>query len=123
MMSWEVRNLCSQPLTLVSAHLPHGRLRSERIDFEPELVIGADEATVLDLHARCSEIPGTAFENAFLLLAVRWQEEPWLVLVRLRVHVKDEGVPQTETKLVTVQRAGFSARRTGSQSGSQGNCR
>lgn len=114
-MSWEIRNLSSQALTLVSAHLPHGRLRSERVEFEPELVIGPDAARVLDLQAHCSETPGTGFENAFLLLGVRWKEEPWLVLVRLSVRVKGEGLPETETKLVTVQRAGFAARRSGSQ--------
>jgi hypothetical protein len=47
-------------------------------------------------------------ENAFLIVRVLWQEEPWRVFARLRVVFDEQGGPQTTTEVVTVQRVGFS---------------
>lgn len=108
--AWEICNLGAEPLTILSARLPHGKFRWEEVELMPAVELGPKEARKLDLKVRCGESPGTEVENAFLILRVLWQEKPWLILARLRVRVSEDGAPTTTTELITAQRVGFSQR-------------
>ncbi len=107
-VAWHMQNLGGQPLHLLAVRLPHSRFRSEEREFTPSLELLPDERARLEYSVACSELSGTVVENAFLIVRVLWQEEPWRVFVRLRVVFDEQGGPQTTTEVVTVQRVGFS---------------
>jgi hypothetical protein len=110
-MDWEVRNLSGQLLQLIEARLPHDRFHhpGQMLDGAPTLPPGG--AVSLELPVLCGEPPGTAFENAFLILRAAWRDRPWRVFVRLRVEVGLDGAPRPKVEAVTAQRIGFSQRR------------
>ena len=105
---WEIRNLGDRPLTILAARFPHGKFHWEEIELMPVVKLEPEEARKLDLEVRCGESPGTEVENAFLILRVLWQEKPWLILVRVRVRVNEDGAPTATTELITARRVGFS---------------
>ena len=107
---WEIRNFGAAPLAILAARLPHGKFRWEEVELMPTVKLEPKEARKLELEVRCSESPGTEVENAFLILRVLWQEQPWLILARLRVRVNNDGAPTTATELITAQRVGFSTK-------------
>ena len=111
LMSWQIQNLGQGMLKILSARLPHGRFRCEEGELDPILVMQPKESALLDFSVKCEEPPGTIVENAFLILSVLWEGEPWRILARLRVSINEGGAPETTTELVTTQPVGFSALR------------
>lgn len=108
LFGWEIRNLRSDPLEVETAWLPHGRFLGDRRELDPRAVLPAGQSARLELLVRCAEPPGTVVENAFLILNVGWRQEPWRILVRLRITFDGDGVPADTVELITVQRVGFS---------------
>ena len=111
LMSWQIQNLGQGTLKILSALLPHGRFRCEEEELDPILMMQPKESAPLDFSVKCEEPPGTIVENAFLILRVLWEGEPWRILARLRVFISEGGVPETTTELVTTQPVGFSSLR------------
>lgn len=109
-MRWEIDNLGAAPLHIVTARLPHGKFRSDEKSFDPPLEIASGASGRIEIEARCAETPGAEVENAFVILRVIEAGAPWLILARLRVSIDNEGVPNSTTELITVQRVGFSER-------------
>src|SRR5260221_1425529 len=103
-VAWRMQNLGGQPLQLLAVRLPHSRFRSEERELTPASVLLPDERARLECSVACSELPGTVVENAFLIVRVLWQEEPWRGFVRLLVVFDEQRAPQTTTEVVTVQR-------------------
>jgi hypothetical protein len=108
LVAWRVQNLGRQPLQLLAARLPHGRFRSEERALVPTPNLLPGEGVRLEFSVACGGLPGAVVENAFLILRVRWLEEPWRIFARLRVVFDGQGGPQATTEVVTVQRVGFS---------------
>ena len=108
-VNWRIGNLGRHPLRLLSARLPHGRFRGKEIIITEIKEIGPRDSTHIELTVLCKELPGTEVENAFLILRVMWQEESWLILVRLRVIFDEQGIPFGKTEVITSQRVGFSS--------------
>jgi len=80
---------------------------------EPALDVAANKSGRIEIEARCGEAPGAEIENAFLILRVAFDDNDWLILVRLRIRIDAQGRPASATELITVQRVGFSERQTG----------
>lgn len=108
LVSWDIQNLGRQPLSLLTARLPHSRFRTEERKLTPTPKLEPGESTRLEVSVACREPPGTVVENAFLILRVLWMEEPWRVFTRFRVVFDEHGGPQAATELVTTQPVGFS---------------
>ncbi|HEV8711335.1 MAG TPA: hypothetical protein VGX03_00700 [Candidatus Binatia bacterium] len=108
LVAWHIRNLGQHPLRLLAARLPHSWFRSEERELVPIPHLLPGERAQLEFPVTCSGLPGSVVENAFLIVRVLWQEEPWRVFARLRVVFDEQGGPQTTTEVVTVQRVGFS---------------
>ena len=111
-VAWEIRNLGKAPLRLVTARLPHGRFRSRERALRPAPTLSPGEQARVEASVACGGLPGTVVENAFLILRVRWRDEPWQVFARFRVVFDDDGAPATVTERLSAQRVGFSAPRT-----------
>jgi hypothetical protein len=108
LVTWYLQNLGQHPLQLLAARLPHSRFRSEERELTPLPYLLPGARARLEFPVACSDPPGTVVENAFLILRVLWQEEPWRIFARLRVIFDEQGGPQTTTEVMTVQRVGFS---------------
>jgi hypothetical protein len=109
-VAWHIQNLGQSPLQILAARLPHSRFRSEEWALTPPPQLLPGERVQLECPVTCNEPPETVVENAFVILRVLWQEEPWRIFARLRVVFDAQCRPQTTTEVVTVQRVGFSAR-------------
>jgi hypothetical protein len=105
---WQVDNLGSDGLKIVSARLPHGQFKSDEQHFEPPLELAGGESKEFQNLVRCQEPAGLVTENAFVIFHCHWRGEAWRIFVRLRVTVKANGEPETATELVTTQKVGFS---------------
>jgi hypothetical protein len=105
---WRVQNLATRPMKLLSARLPHGKFRSDEKHFDPPLELRPGEMALVEMPAVCDERPGNVIENAFVILSVEWQGDPYRIFVRLRVTINPRGEPRTSTELITTQRVGFS---------------
>ncbi len=110
LVAWEIQNLGRQPLSLLTARLPHSRFRSEERKLTPTPKLEPGESTRLEVSVTCKEPPETVVENAFLILRVLWLEEPWRVFTRFQVAFDEHGGPRATTELVTTQPVGFSGR-------------
>ncbi len=108
LVAWRIHNLGEGTLKLLSGRLPHSLFRCDERKLEAVPALRPNESARLEFPVQCQEAPGTIVENAFLILSVLWREEPWRILVRLRVSVSREGAPETTTELITTQRVGFS---------------
>lgn len=108
LITWRIENR-DGTLRIVSGRLPHGRFRCGETEPTPAVTLGPRESAKLDFTVRCDEAPGTVVENAFLILRVIWSEAPWLILIRLRVSIDENGAPEAGTELITAQAVGFSA--------------
>ncbi len=108
LIAWDIRNLGRQPLSLLTARLPHSRFRSAERKLTPTPRLEPGESTRLEVSVACRESPGTVVENAFLIFRVLWKKEPWRVFARFRVVFDERGGPQATTELVTTQPVGFS---------------
>jgi len=110
LLQWEIKNLGQQPLTIFAVRLPHGQFRSPEQEFVLPYKLSANESVALEIEVACSEAPGTAVENAFLILRVLWLDNPWRIFARLRVTFDSDGAPHAGTELITTQQTGFSER-------------
>lgn len=109
-MTWRVQNLGDTSVEIAETWLPHGRFRAERQAWEAPQALRPTDGIEMSFKVSCQEDPGTIVENAFVILTVRWQGEPWRVLARLTVAWTAAGVPEARTELVTAQHVGFSTR-------------
>ncbi len=113
-VSWRVENRGDRPLTLLAAWLPHGRFRGAERPLEPPPRLLPDESATLERAVAWDEPPGTAVENAFVILRALWGDEAWRILVRLLVVADERGAPTNTVELITTQPIGFSQRDAGS---------
>jgi hypothetical protein len=100
--TWRVRSDDERKRTLVSAHAPHVRFRSEPTAIGRPLT--ADLEFALDINT--DGAPGPLDTNPFLILVVRDDEATWRLLYRLTVSIGDDGTPHAAVGPVTTQRAG-----------------
>ncbi len=106
---WEVENLGSEALTIVSLRLPHGQFRSDEQCFTPALELAGGWSKQFSSLVHCDDAPGLVTENAFVIFHCRWCGDTWRIFARIRVTVKaDDGVPEAATELITTQKVGFS---------------
>jgi hypothetical protein len=89
------------------AWLPHGRFRSPRRDYQPPLDVRPNGYTHLAFAVACDEEPGTAVENAFVILSADWRGKPWRILARIRAAIDEGRAPAPVTEVITVQPVGF----------------
>jgi hypothetical protein len=106
-VAWRIENRGDRPLELRAAWLPHGRFRAPERALEPPPRLLPGESARLELVAACDEAPGTVVENAFVILRVRWGDEPWRILVRLLITADAGGTPTNTVALITTQPIGF----------------
>jgi hypothetical protein len=107
-VAWRVENRGDRPLALLAAWLPHGRLRTPERALEPPPLLQPGESTRLELLAAWDEAPGTVVENTFVIMRVRWGDEPWRILVRLLVTADASGAPANTVEVITMHPIGFS---------------
>ena len=106
---WEVENLGSEALKIVSLRLPHGQFKSDEQCFTPALELAGGWSKQFSSLVHCENAPGLVTENAFVIFHCRWRGNTWRIFVRIRVTVKaGDGVPETATELITTQKVGFS---------------
>lgn len=105
---WEVENLGSDALKIVSVRLPHGQFKSDEQHFTPALELAGGGGIQFQSLVHCQEPAGLVTENAFIMFHCQWRGEAWRIFVRIRVTVKADGVPETATELITTQEVGFS---------------
>ena len=107
-IEWYIHNLGEEPLTLLSAQLPHGKFKSDPVEFAGGLRLPARAKARIEASVVCDEAPGAIIDNAFLILRTEWRQAEWRIFVRFQVRVNQEGEPWTQTELITTQRVGFS---------------
>jgi hypothetical protein len=105
---WELENLGSAALTIISVRMPHGQFKSAEQGFAPALELAAGASTQFTIPVHCDEPAGLVTENAFVIFYCQWRGEAWRIFVRIRVIMKANGKPQTATELITTQKVGFS---------------
>lgn len=107
-VAFRVANAGDAPLTLVAAWLPHGRFRcgEQSLEAEPPLAPAGERTLVFPVAFH--ETPGTAVENAFVILRLQRQGETWRVLVRLTTTAREDGAPYAKTELISAHPVGFS---------------
>lgn len=105
---WQVDNLGSDELKIVSVRLPHGQFKSDEQRFDPSLELAGGESKEFQSLVHCREPAGLVTENAFVIFYCQWRGEAWRIFVRLRVTVTADGEPETATELITTQKIGFS---------------
>ena len=104
---WEVENLGSDVLKIVSVRLPHGQFKSDEQRFTPALELAGSAREQFESLVHCEEPAGLATENAFVILHCQWRGETWRIFVRIRVIINTNGEPETATELITTQKVGF----------------
>jgi len=105
LVTWQVTNLGSETLRLISARHPHSQFRTEETPLLGEVAAAA--TTDLTLPVAFSEPPGTVVENPFLILLVSDRHSIWRILARVRVTAGPSGEPVAGTAVtVTVNRVG-----------------
>jgi hypothetical protein len=107
-ITWIVENLNAEPLRLRDAWLPHGKFRSPRREFEPELVLGSGEETRIAFAVSAGEEAGIIVENCFVIMNVAWRGEAWRIFARITVTFEEGWAPSPGTVLITTQPVGFS---------------
>jgi hypothetical protein len=103
-----VENLGDEAIAIISARVPHGKFCGKENEFRPRLRIDAGKSAPIELSIACNEAPGSAVENAFLILLTEWSKARWRIFVRFLVQVGRDGTPGTTTELITTQEVGFS---------------
>ena len=107
-INWQVDNLGSDALEIVSVRLPHGQFKSDEQCFAPPLELAGRESKEFQSLVHCQEPAGLVTENAFVIFHCQWRGEAWRIFVRLRVTVMAYGEPNTKSELITTQKVGFS---------------
>ena len=105
---WEVENLGSDSVNILSACLPHGQFKADEQQFTPPLELPGGASGQFQSLVHCAEPAGLVTENAFVIFHCQWRGEAWRIFVRIRVTVKTDGEPETATELITTQKVGFS---------------
>ena len=105
---WEVENLGSDTVKILSARLPHGQFKSDELRFTPALELSEGVSEQFQSLVHCDEPPGLVSENGFVIFHCQWRTEAWRIFVRIRVTVNTSGEPETATELITTQKVGFS---------------
>jgi len=105
---WEVENLGSDALEIVSVRLPHGQFKSDEQRFAPALELSGGGSEQFQSLVHCDESPGLVSENGFVIIHCQWRGEAWRIFVRIRVIVNAIGEPETATESITTQKVGFS---------------
>ena len=105
---WEVENLGSDTVNILSARLPHGQFKADEQQFTPPLELSGGGSEQFQSLVHCAEPEGLVTENAFVIFHCQWRGEAWRIFVRIRVTVKTDGEPETATELITNQKVGFS---------------
>jgi hypothetical protein len=108
-ITWTIENRSSEPLRIREAWLPHGKFRSPRREFEPELVLGSGEETRIAFAVSAVEEAGIIVENCFVIMNVAWRGEAWRIFARITVMFEEGSAPSPETVLITTQPVGFSS--------------
>jgi hypothetical protein len=106
-VSFDVENRNREAVELVDAWLPHTRFNAE-VQALGGMELGPGESMRLTFTAAFDEPPGTAAENAFVILRLRWQGETWRNLTRMTVASGARGEPSATVETVTSHRVGFS---------------
>ncbi|HKY09680.1 MAG TPA: hypothetical protein VJQ55_15630 [Candidatus Binatia bacterium] len=107
-VQWEVENRGDQAIQILSARLPHGQFRSEKITFGLPLDLLPRGRAQFEASVRCHEPAGLVTENAFIILQAIWAGERWRVFVRVRLVVDPDGKPDAVVESITTQKVGFS---------------
>jgi hypothetical protein len=105
---WELENLGTDALTIVSARLPHGQFKSDEQHFTPALELAAGASRQFQILVHCDEPAGLITENAFVIFHCQWRGDAWRIFIRIRVTVTTDGALETATELITTQKVGFS---------------
>ena len=105
---WELENLGTEALEIVSARLPHGQFKSAEQHFMPALELAGGASRRFQCLVHCDEPAGRVTDNAFVIFDCHWRGEAWRIFVRIRVSVHADGRPETATELITTQKVGFS---------------
>lgn len=108
LIRWRIENSSEHPLRILSGRLPHGRFKSEEKTLEAAPTLSPNETSTVDFLVSCGGQPGSAIENAFLILRVLWMDKPWWIFARLRVEIDAQGEPRPVTEMVTAEEVGFS---------------
>ena len=74
----------------------------------PPLDLAPGKGNKFHVSVRCHEPSGLVTENAFVIFQAIWRGEPWRIFARIRVAVRTDGRPETETESITTQKVGFS---------------
>lgn len=107
-VAFEVRNTGGEPVQLLEAWLPHGRLWAEAVSLTSQPLLDSGASVHLAFTVGFDEPPGEFVENAFVILRVQWRNEEWRVLTRLAVTADADGSPLASTELITAHAVGFS---------------
>ena len=109
LVTWIIQNTSGSPIEVSSAWLPHDKFFRKEQPITPPLRLSPGENTHLELMVSCGELPGTVVDNAFLILRLVWEEQPWRAFARHRVTLCQTGVPRPECLAVSVHPVGFAA--------------
>ncbi len=104
---WQLTNLTQEPVELLECWLPHGRFRGERQAFEPVRVLAAGASTRISRDVQYDAASGETFENAFLILRLRFGSRPWRVLTRMTVSCTQPNDLNLVVEAVTAHPVGF----------------
>ena len=108
-IKWVLENRSSRALELSSITIPHGQFKAPPLKFYPKLVVEPGCKVHFLTVVRCSEPAGLVTENAFLIFAGRWGEQPTRLFARIRVDLVKEKGPLVTLQSLTSQRIGVSA--------------
>jgi hypothetical protein len=101
-VTWLVTNPGPAPLTVESAWVPHGRFRGDgRIALG--YLISEAEACRITATVSAHEVPGTALENAFLIVRAQAGGDRWQIFTRMTVQFDADAVPRPRIEAITLQ--------------------
>ena len=108
LVAFDVQNRSAEPVELVEAWLPHAKFNAEAQELDG-LTLAHGATTRLAFTATYDEPPGTAAENAFVIMRLRWRGDTWRHLTRMTVASGPHGEPSAVVESVSAHRVGFSA--------------
>lgn len=106
---WVLENRSSRRLEISSITIPHGQFKAPPLNFHPKFVVEPGGRAQFSTQVRCNEPAGLVTENAFLIFAGRWGEQPTRLFARIRVDLVKEKGPLVNLQSLTSQRIGVSA--------------
>jgi hypothetical protein len=109
---WSLENRTGERLEIVEAWLPHSGFFCGRETFEPQVDMRAGESAVLCRSVRYAAETGVTVENAFLNLLLKFRNQPWRVLTRMRVARRSWSEATMVVEAITAHRVGFAEAKT-----------